>query len=124
MYRIMRSLSSEIAISFHALEQRNSDHSGRKSKSIRPESADGQPPRNLHDPPRPLPPSRGEAVSFNHGKPNYVPLEGVIETWWLSYTFTLNWKLVEPGTVEFRQDKRPGQLAPLPHLTFQGATAT
>ena len=35
----------------------------------------------------------------NRWKPNCVPLEGVIETWWLNYTFTLNWKLVQPGTV-------------------------
>jgi Family of unknown function (DUF6065) len=39
----------------------------------------------------------------NRWKPNCVPLEGVIETWWLNYTFTLNWKIVEPGTVVFRQ---------------------
>ncbi len=35
----------------------------------------------------------------NRWKPNCHPLEGIIETWWLNYTFTINWKLVEPGTV-------------------------
>ncbi len=59
----------------------------------------------------------------NRWKPNCAPLEGVIETWWLNYTFTLNWKLVEPGTVTFAQGESLGQLVPVPHATFQGATA-
>jgi Family of unknown function (DUF6065) len=60
----------------------------------------------------------------NRWKPNCVPLEGVIETWWLNYTFTLNWKLVEPGSVVFRPGESLAQLLPVPHLTFQDATAT
>jgi hypothetical protein len=60
----------------------------------------------------------------NRWKPNCTPLEGVIETWWLNYTFTLNWKLVQPGTVVFRQGESLGQLLPVPHLTFEDATAT
>lgn len=60
----------------------------------------------------------------NRWKPNCVPLEGIIETWWLNYTFTLNWKLVEPGTVVFAQGESLGQLVPVPHLTFQNAKAT
>jgi Family of unknown function (DUF6065) len=59
----------------------------------------------------------------NRWKPNAVPLEGVIETWWLNYTFTLNWKLVHPGTIVFRQGESLGQLLPVPHLTFEDATA-
>ena len=59
----------------------------------------------------------------NRWKPNCVPLEGVIETWWLNYTFTLNWKLVQPGTVVFRQGESLGQLLPVPHSTFESATA-
>jgi Family of unknown function (DUF6065) len=59
----------------------------------------------------------------NRWKPNCVPLEGVIETWWLNYTFTLNWKLVQPGTVVFRQGESLGQLLPVPHSTFEDATA-
>lgn len=59
----------------------------------------------------------------NRWKPNCVPLEGVIETWWLNYTFTLNWKLVEPGTVVFAQGESLGQLVPVPHGTFQNASA-
>jgi hypothetical protein len=60
----------------------------------------------------------------NRWKPNCVPLEGVIETWWLNYTFTINWKLVQPGTVVFRQGESLGQLLPVPHLTFQNSSAT
>jgi len=59
----------------------------------------------------------------NRWKDNCVPLEGVIETWWLNYTFTLNWKLVQPGTVVFARGESLGQLVPVPHATFQDATA-
>lgn len=31
------------------------------------------------------------------------PLEGIIETFWLPFTFTMNWKFTEPGTVEFKK---------------------
>jgi hypothetical protein len=60
----------------------------------------------------------------NRWKPNCVPLEGVIETWWLNYTFTLNWKLLEPGVVTFARGESLAQLVPVPHGTFQDATAT
>jgi hypothetical protein len=59
----------------------------------------------------------------NRWKANCVALEGVIETWWLNYTFTLNWKIVEPGTVTFARGESLGQLVPVPHGTFGGATA-
>ena len=59
----------------------------------------------------------------NRWKPNCVPLEGIIETWWLNYTFTLNWKLVEPGTVVFARGESLGQLVPVPHASFEDATA-
>jgi hypothetical protein len=59
----------------------------------------------------------------NRWKPNCVPLEGVVETWWLSYTFTLNWKLVEPGTVVFAKGESLAQLVPIPHGTFVDARA-
>jgi hypothetical protein len=59
----------------------------------------------------------------NRWKPNCVPLEGVIETWWLNYTFTLNWKLVEPGSVFFARGESLGQLVPVPHFSFENAKA-
>src|SRR3954470_4701011 len=59
----------------------------------------------------------------NRWKANAAPLEGVIETWWLDYTFTLNWKIIEPGTVWFAKGESLGQLVPVPHGTFRGASA-
>ena len=58
----------------------------------------------------------------NHWKPNGSPLEGVIETWWLPYTFTLNWKVVEPGVIHFKRGEPLAQLVPVPHGTFRGST--
>lgn len=35
---------------------------------------------------------------------NCHPLEGYVETWWLPFTFTMNWKVIEPGfNVMFRK---------------------
>lgn len=59
----------------------------------------------------------------NRWKPNCSPLEGVVETWWLNYTFTLNWKIIEPGTVEFARGESLAQIVPVPHGTFIGAEA-
>jgi hypothetical protein len=59
----------------------------------------------------------------NRWKSNCVALDGVIETWWLNYTFTLNWKLIEPGTVFFARGESLGQLLPVPHATFDNAQA-
>jgi hypothetical protein len=60
----------------------------------------------------------------NRWKPNCAPLEGVVETWWLNYTFTLNWKVVEPGVVTFARGESLGQLVPVPHATFLDARAS
>jgi hypothetical protein len=59
----------------------------------------------------------------NRWKANCVALDGVIETWWLNYTFTINWKLIQPGVVEFAEGESLGQLIPVPHQTFQNARA-
>ena len=59
----------------------------------------------------------------NRWKANCVALEGVVETWWLNYTFTLNWKLIEPGTVHFARGESLAQLVPVPHVTFENALA-
>ena len=59
----------------------------------------------------------------NHWKANCTPLEGVVETWWLPYTFTLNWKIITPGVVTFTRGEPLGQLVPVPHATFRHATA-
>lgn len=59
----------------------------------------------------------------NQGKADCVALEGVVETWWLPYTFTLNWKVVEPGIVGFARGEPLAQLIPVPHASFREATA-
>ncbi len=59
----------------------------------------------------------------NRWKANGSPLEGVIETWWLNYTFTLNWKLIGAGELSFAAGESLGQLVPVPHATFRGASA-
>ena len=40
---------------------------------------------------------------FNSPKDGIVPLTGVIETDWLPYTFTMNWRMTRPGTVRFER---------------------
>jgi hypothetical protein len=59
----------------------------------------------------------------NRWKSNCVPLEGVVESWWLNYTFTLNWKIVEPGTVVFAKGESLAQLFPVAHGTFAQSRA-
>jgi hypothetical protein len=59
----------------------------------------------------------------NRWKFNCVALDGVIETWWLNYTFTLNWKLIEPGVVHFARGESLAQLLPVPHATFENSQA-
>ncbi len=59
----------------------------------------------------------------NRFKINCAPLEGIVETWWLNYTFTMNWKILEPGIVEFCRGESICQLMPVPHKTFENASA-
>ena len=33
------------------------------------------------------------------------PLEGVVETYWLPFTFTMNWKFTRPGKIKFEKDE-------------------
>lgn len=39
----------------------------------------------------------------NMHKENIQPLEGIIETFWLPFTFTMNWKFENPGTATFKK---------------------
>jgi hypothetical protein len=59
----------------------------------------------------------------NRWKENCAPLEGIVETWWLNYSFTMNWKVVAPGRVTFAKGESIAQLIPLPHATFTESTA-
>lgn len=44
-----------------------------------------------------------------------VPLEGLVETDWLPFPFTMNWRFTRPGTVRFEKDDSFCFLAPAPH---------
>lgn len=42
----------------------------------------------------------------NHPKRGITPLEGVVETDWLNFTFTMNWKITEPNyEIVFEKDE-------------------
>jgi hypothetical protein len=55
------------------------------------------------------------------GAPNFYidgahPLEGVVETDWLNFTFTMNWKITSPGkTIYFKKGDPICFLQPVPH---------
>lgn len=48
----------------------------------------------------------------NAPKDGIAPLEGVIETDWAPYAFTMNWKFTRPGTVQFAADEPIALLVP------------
>lgn len=37
----------------------------------------------------------------NYPKPNMIPLSGIVETYWLPFTFTMNWRFTQPGSAKF-----------------------
>lgn len=41
----------------------------------------------------------------NDPKDGIAPLSGLIETDWLPYTFTMNWKMTRPGVVRFEKNE-------------------
>jgi len=41
----------------------------------------------------------------NSAKDGIAPLEGIIETDWVPFTFTMNWRFTRPGTIEFVKDE-------------------
>jgi hypothetical protein len=54
------------------------------------------------------------------GSPNYFfefmsPLTGIVENWWLPFTFTMNWKLNRPGTHIVKKGEPLCFLMPIPH---------
>ncbi|MDR3509580.1 MAG: DUF6065 family protein [Caulobacteraceae bacterium] len=49
-------------------------------------------------------------VTWCRGVPNRVkdgiqPLDGVVETDWLPFSFTMNWRFTRPGTIRFEKDE-------------------
>lgn len=60
---------------------------------------------------------------FCRGAPNtpkdgIAPLDGLIETDWLPFTFTMNWQFTRPGTVEFEKGEPFCFIMPMPHLAL------
>ena len=56
--------------------------------------------------------------SPNHPAINLHPLEGIVETDWLPYSFTMNWRFSAPGSVRFRAGDRFCFLTPVPHAAL------
>jgi hypothetical protein len=56
--------------------------------------------------------------SPNHQAINISPLEGIVETDWLPFTFTMNWRFSHPGTVHFKQGDRFCFITPVPHVAL------
>jgi hypothetical protein len=58
--------------------------------------------------------------SPNHAKRHIVPLDGLVETEWLDFTFTMNWRFTRIGTVRFEKDEPFCFLTPVPHAVLDG----
>lgn len=57
---------------------------------------------------------------WTRGAPNTVkdgiaPLDGLVETAWLPFTFTMNWKFTRPGSIRFDAGERFAFLMMTPH---------
>lgn len=51
----------------------------------------------------------------NYWYKGMIPLSGVVETAWLPFTFTMNWKMTEPGTYIIPKNVPLCQIYPIPH---------
>ena len=61
------------------------------------------------------------------GAPNFAidgiqPLEGLVETDWLPFTFTMNWRFTRPGTVSFGKGDPIAFLTPIQPLELDAIT--
>jgi hypothetical protein len=52
-------------------------------------------------------------------KDGIVPLDGLVETDWLPFTFTMNWQFTRPGTVRFEKGEPFCFILPLPHIDIE-----
>ena len=51
----------------------------------------------------------------NRHKEGIVPLEGLVETDWLPFSFTMNWRFTRPGKISFRKGEPFCFVTILPH---------
>lgn len=56
--------------------------------------------------------------SPNSAKRNIAPLDGLVETEWLDFPFTMNWRFTRPGTVQFDKGEPFCFLTPVPHAVL------
>ncbi|MDT2021213.1 DUF6065 family protein [Methylocella sp. CPCC 101449] len=60
--------------------------------------------------------ARGAPNRLKHG---IQALDGLVETDWLPFTFTMNWKFTEPGTIHFERDEPFCFITPMPALPIE-----
>jgi hypothetical protein len=58
----------------------------------------------------------------NHLLDGIVPLEGVVETDWLPFPFTMNWRFTAPGAVHFEQGEAICFVTLVPHAVLDLVT--
>lgn len=54
----------------------------------------------------------------NAPKDGIAALEGLVETDWLPFTFTMNWRFTRPGTVRFGKGECFCFITPIPHALY------
>ncbi len=68
-------------------------------------------------------------VTWARGSPNRLkdgiqPLDGVVETSWLPFSFTMNWRFTRPGKVRFEAGEPFCFITLLPAVAIEGVTPT
>ena len=56
----------------------------------------------------------------NWPKDGVAPLDGIIETDWLNFTFTMNWQFTRPGCVVFEKDEPFCFITPIEYRALDG----
>lgn len=51
----------------------------------------------------------------NRFKHSIQPMTGIVETWWMPFGVTMNWKFTAPGTIRFEKDEPFCFIMPVPH---------
>jgi hypothetical protein len=59
----------------------------------------------------------------NYPKHNAIPLSGVVETHWLPFTFTMNWRFTQPGTFSMEIGEPFCQIFPVDMNIFENVEA-
>jgi hypothetical protein len=58
----------------------------------------------------------------NSPKHGVIPLSGIVETEWLPFSFTMNWKMTQPGSIEFKEGEPICRVIPIPHDLLDNVT--